>query len=290
MAAKEGKALTFQTLRTILEEECENNISMDINRGTESDTNGLEVSGRGELQLAILAEKIRRKGFELAISSPRVLCKTDQDGRKLEPIECVHVEADTKYCGLIMDTIVRRKGAIKRVSESAERIKIEFSCSTRGLIGMSSVLRHETKGTAVMSRTFEGVAEVTGMIESCRKGSITSMTDGICTSYALGELEDRGKFFVRPGSSVYSGMVIGEATKGDDLDVNPCRQKTINGARSVIKDEIIRLAPAMEMTVEEYLAYMEPDEILEITPKTVRLRNAILNASQRRHAKKKVLL
>lgn len=290
LASREGRSLTFQALKSILEEECENNISMQVGAADPTDTKGIDVSGRGELQIAILAEKIRRKGYELAVSPPRVLLKTSGDGHKLEPIEQVFIEAESKYCGFIMDSIVKRKGTIEKISEGVDKVRIEFTCPTRGLIGLSSSLRHESKGTAVMNRSFKGYSEIVGVIESTRKGSITSMADGICTTHALGELENRGRFFVGAGTPVYGGMVIGEAVKPDNLDVNPCRQKAINGARTVIKDEIIRLAPPMEMTIEEYLAYMEADEILEITPKSVRLRKAILDASKRRHAKKKAFL
>lgn len=253
------------------------------------DSKGVEVAGRGELQIAILAEKIRRKGFEVALSPPKVLFKKSETGQLLEPVEHVTIDVETKYTGFILESLVKRKGIIKKINETENSTRIEFSCPTRGLIGFSSNLRHETKGTAVMNRCLESYMEFGGHIERQRKGAMMSMVDGQCTNHGLGELENRGHFFVKPGTPVYIGMVIGEAVKNEDLDVNPCRQKVISGVRTVLKEENVKLAQAIEMTIEEYIAYMDPDEVLEITPKSFRLRKAILNPSERRSAKKKLL-
>ena len=253
------------------------------------DSKGVEVAGRGELQIAILAERIRRKGYEVALSPPKVLFKKSETGQLLEPVEHVTIDVETKYTGFILESLVKRKGVIKRINETENSTRIEFSCPTRGLIGFSSSLRHETKGTAVMNRSLESYMEFSGQVDRQRKGAMMSMVNGQCTSHALSELENRGNFFVKPNTPVYIGMVIGEAVKNEDLDVNPCRQKAISSVRTVLKEDNIKLAQAADMTIEEYIAYMDPDEVLEITPKSLRLRKAILNPSERRSAKKKSL-
>ena len=269
----------------MLEAECENNISMKMSPLT--DSKGIEISGRGELQIAILAERIRRKGFELTLSPPRVIFKPNQNGKLMEPVEELIIDIPSNYTGFVLDSLIKRKGELKKMNEYENRAKLEFLCPTRGLIGMASQFKGETKGQAVINRTFSGYKEYTGTIESERKGCIISMADGVCTAFALNDLENRGNFFVRPGTICYSGMIIGESNKNDDLEVNPCRQKVVSNVRSPLKDENIKLPPPIEMTIEEYISYMKGDEVLEITPKSIRIRKCILNASDRRTAKKK---
>jgi GTP-binding protein len=287
LSSREGKSLTFLLLKEMIEAECENNISMKMSPMV--DSKGVEISGRGELQIAILAERIRRKGFELTLSPPKVIFKTQQNGKLLEPVENIIIDIPSNYQGLVLDMMVKRKGELKKMNESENQARLEFTCPTRGLIGIASHLKGETKGQAVINRIFNGYREHSGNIESGRKGCIISMADGVCTAYALNDLENRGNFFIRPGTVCYSGMIIGESNKNDDLEVNPCKQKVLSNVRSPLKDEGIKLASPIEMTAEEYISYMKGDEILEITPKSIRLRKSILNSSERRTAKKKLI-
>ena len=272
----------------MLEVESENNISMKMSTLTNS--RGIEISGRGELQIAILAERIRRKGFEMTISPPKVIFKSNQNGRLMEPIEELIIDVPSNHTGFVLDALIKRKGELRKMNENESQVRLEFLCPTRGLIGLASQLRGETKGQAIINRIFNGYREFCGAIESERKGCIISMADGVCTGYALNDLENRGSFFVRPGTLCYSGMIIGESNKNDDLEVNPCKQKVVSNVRSPLKDENIKLTPPIEMTIEEYISYMKEDEVLEITPKSLRIRKSILNASDRRTAKKKAQL
>ncbi|KAI0244420.1 hypothetical protein L0F63_002740 [Massospora cicadina] len=270
LAGTEGKLLTSTVIGERLFREAETNIALQI---TECPTGGFEVRGRGELQLGVLIETMRREGFELGISPPRVIFKRGEGKEVLEPIEEVTIDVDHDFTGTVIEKLSKRKGEARLV----------LYVPTRGLLGYSSEFKNDTHGQGILNHTFHSYMPYKGPIESSRKGCLLSNSKGEVTHYAASLIEPRGKLFVVPGMKVYPGMVIGEYNKGDhDLEVNPIRAKAVSNMRSVIKEEAIRLTSVKPMTLEEVIAYVGPDEIIEVTPKAVRLRKMELEPSKRR--------
>lgn len=281
LSGSEGKALTSQTLFERLNKECENNIAIQLKRTDNSDT--FEVSGRGEMQLGILLETIRREGYELAVSPPRVVLRRGEKSNEvLEPFEEVTVDCNMEYTGVVIEKLSKRKAELLRMSEVDAKARLVFKCPMRGLIGYSSEFRNDTHGTGVLNHTFLAYEPYCGPLETSRKGALISMADGIATGYAITDLESRGTMFIEPGMKIYAGMVIGEGSREIDLEVNPCRAKVLSNMRTTQKDEFVRLAPPKLMSLEETIAYVADDEIIEITPKSVRLRKAELNSTLRK--------
>ncbi|KAM0681875.1 hypothetical protein MDAP_002840 [Mitosporidium daphniae] len=298
LAGREGRAATCQQLAERLRKEAETNVALNVvSTGSSSaNTDFVEVYGRGELHLAILIETMRREGLEFSISPPKVLLKTEQhsDGGevKLEPVEEITIDLDEQYTGVIIDKLTRRKGELLRVSEALGKSRLIFKIPTRGLLGYHSEFKNDTHGTGVINHTFSGYEPFKGRIECARKGALISMAEGITTSFALGELEGRGTLFVGPGKPVYPGMVIGECSRSHDIDVNPAKTKTTSNYRAISKDEAIRLAPPRAFSLEDFIAYVAgivdfkflhlDDEMIEVTPKSIRLRKQFLDANERK--------
>ena len=281
LAGQDGKKLTSRVIRDRLMKEMERNISIKISETEQKDI--FEVAGRGELQLGILIENMRREGFELSISRPRVLFKQDENGNRLEPIEEVKIDVDEEFVGTVVEHLGKRRGEMKDMQPlDGNRTRITFSCPSRGLIGFRNELLTDTRGTAVMHRSFEGYGPFKGEIEKRRNGSLISNGDGKALAYALWNLEERGVLFINPSDMVYEGMIIGQHSRGNDLDVNPLKGKKLTNVRASGKDEGIRLTPPTIMTLEKAISYIEADELIEVTPQHVRLRKKYLNPHERK--------
>ena len=280
-AGQEGDRAKLQS-RVIwarLEKEAESNIALKIER---SETNeSFEVSGRGELQLGILIEQMRREGFEFSVSRPRVVFK-DIDGVKSEPFEDVIVDVDEEFSGVVVEKLSKRKGTMTDMRPTGgNKVRIVFEVPSRGMIGYLSEFRTDTRGTGVLNRIFSGYKPYAGPIERYRNGVLVSMEQGTTTAYSLYALEPRGQLFIGAGVEVYSGMIIGEHAKENDLEINPVKGKALTNLRASGHDEATVLAPPRVMKLEEMLSYIADDELLEITPKSIRMRKKELDAGIR---------
>jgi GTP-binding protein len=284
LAGREGTKVTSRMIGGRLFREAEGNVAIRVSESSEKDA--FEVSGRGELQLGVLIETMRREGFELSISRPRVLFKTDPSiSRRLEPIEEIVVDVDEEFAGIVVDKMSRRKAEMQEMRPSGGgKLRLSFLGPTRGLIGYQGEFLADTRGTRVMSRLFHGYAPHKGPIEGRRNGVLVSNADGIAVAYALWNLEDRGPMFIEPGTQVYQGMIIGAHTRGKDLDVNPLKGKHLTNIRTTAKDEAVRLTPAQIMSLEQAIAYIADDELVEVTPQSIRLRKRLLDRNDRKRA------
>jgi len=282
LAGREGSKVTSRMIIERLHREAEGNVAIRV-RETE-DKDAMEVAGRGELQLGVLIETMRREGYELAISRPRVLFKTDATtGQRLEPIEEVQIDLDEGYAGIVVDKLSQRKAEMTDMRPSGGgKQRVTFIAPTRGLIGYQGEFMTDTRGTGVMSRLFHGYAPWKGPIEGRRNGVLVSTGDGAAVTYALWNLEERGPMFITPGTPVYQGMIIGAHTRGNDLDVNPLKGKQLTNIRTTAKDEAVRLTPPILMTLEQAIAYIADDELVEVTPKSIRLRKRLLDPNARK--------
>ncbi|HEV2562519.1 MAG TPA: translational GTPase TypA [Rhizomicrobium sp.] len=283
LAGREGDKVQSRVIRDRLLREAEGNVAIHVR---ETGEGAYEVAGRGELQLGVLIEQMRREGFELSISRPRVLYQTDADGQKLEPIEELTIDVDDPYTGVVIDKVSQRKGELQDMRPTgAGKTRLVFFAPSRGLIGYHGEFLTDTRGTGVMNRMFHGYAAYKGTLEGRRNGVLISTGDGDSVAYALWYLEERGKLFVVPGTKVYQGMVIGEHSRDNDLDVNPLRAKQLTNIRTTSKDEAVRLTPIVPMTLEQAIAYIEDDELVEVTPQSIRLRKRELTPHLRKRAK-----
>lgn len=257
LAGTEGRGLTKVSLFERLQLECDNNPSLEVRESTEV-PDAFVLSGRGEMQLSVLIETIRREGFELAVSPPQVVYQTDSSTTALlEPVEEVSVDCDDQYSGTVIEGMSRRKGELLRITSTSEgKTRLIFSCPMRGLIGYATELKNNTKGTGLVNHVFHSYQPYKGPIQTARKGALISMSGGMATGYALAELEARGELFIEPGTRVYPGMVIGECSRMLDLEVNPCRAKVLTNVRATVKEEFIRLRPSRSMPLEELISYM----------------------------------
>lgn len=279
---KEGEVLTTQKLSDWLYGEAENNVSIAVEKDAQSD--GLEVKGRGELQLGILVETLRREGAELALSPPKVLTKIDEDGSVLEPIEELQIEVDDEHSGAIIEKLsARQANLIDMRPAPGGRTRISFLCPSRGLLGYRPVFTQDTRGTGIMNRIFAewAPAKKGPSIAATRKGVLVSMATGLTSAHALAALEARGVLFVKPRESVYAGMIIGEHNRDMDIDVNPVKAKQLTNFRTQSKDEGIRLSPVRAYSLESAISYVSSAELVEVTPKNVRMRKQILDPSLR---------
>lgn len=282
LAGREGDKVTSRMIRDRLFREAEGNVALRI-----ADTEGgdaFEVAGRGELQLGILIETMRREGYELAISRPRVLFKTDPlNGQRLEPIEEVVVDVDGEFSGTVVQKMAERKADLIEMRPSGGgKTRIVFHAPSRGLIGYQGEFLTDTRGTGIMNRLFHGYAPFKGAIAARRTGVLISNSDGTAVAYALWNLEDRGPMLIDPGVPVYQGMIIGEHTRGNDLEVNVIKGKQLTNIRTTSKDEAVRLTPPIQMTLEKALSYISDDELVEVTPKSIRLRKRYLDPNERK--------
>lgn len=287
LAGRSGKKLTSRMIGERLFKEAETNIALRVTQSANNES--FEVSGRGELQLGILIETMRREGFELSVSRPRVVMQDGPNGEKLEPIEEVVIDVDDEFSGVVIEKMTKRKAQITEIKSSGGgKTRIVFSAPSRGLIGYLSEFRTDTRGTGVMNRVFSGYEPYRGAISQYRPGVLVSMESGLTTTYALHNLEPRGVLFVGPQTEVYSGMIIGEHSKENDLEVNPVKGKELTNVRSVTADEKLFLAPPRKMSLEEALSYIQDDELVEVTPATIRLRKKELDSNIRKKTRKNV--
>jgi GTP-binding protein len=286
MAGREGDKVTSRMIRDRLLREAESNVAIKVTESADKDS--FEVAGRGELQLGVLIETMRREGFELGISRPRVLFGTDEGGARTEPYETVVIDVDEEHSGTVVDKMNQRKAEMTDMRPSGGgKTRITFSAPSRGLIGYHGEFLSDTRGTGIMNRLFERYGPYKGAIEGRLNGVLISNCTGEAVAYALNSLEDRGVLFVSPQEKVYEGMLVGENAKPEDLEVNPLKSKQLTNFRSSGKDDAIRLTPPRIMTLEQAIAYIDDDEMVEVTPKSVRLRKAILDPNERKKASRK---
>ncbi|MEN9682288.1 MAG: hypothetical protein RLZZ427_39 [Pseudomonadota bacterium] len=286
MAGREGDKVTSRMIRDRLMREAESNVAIKITESADKDS--FEVAGRGELQLGVLIETMRREGFELGISRPRVLFGTDEAGQRTEPYETVVIDVDDEHSGTVVEKMAIRKAELTDMRPSGGgKTRITFSAPSRGLIGYHGEFLSDTRGTGIMNRLFEKYGPHKGKIEGRKNGVLISNGTGEAVAYALGPLEERGILFVGVGEALYEGMIIGENAKPEDLEVNPMKSKQLTNFRSTGKDDAIRLTPPKIMTLEQAIAYIDDDEMVEVTPKSIRLRKAILDPNERKKASRK---
>jgi len=280
-----GKKLTSRMIGERLFREAETNIALKVTQSANNES--FEVSGRGELQLGILIETMRREGFELSVSRPRVVMQTAEDGTMMEPIEDVVIDVDDEYSGIVIEKMTKRKAIITEMKPSGiGKSRIVFAAPSRGLIGYLSEFRTDTRGTGLMNRVFAEYSSYRGPIESYRPGVLVSMENGAAATYALHNLEPRGTLFIGPQTQVYSGMIVGEHTKENDLEVNPIKGKELTNMRTSSADEKLFLAPPRRISLEEALSYIQDDELVEVAPDTIRLRKKELDGNLRKKAKR----
>ncbi len=281
LAGRDGTKVQSRVIRDRLHKEAEVNVAIKI-----ADTPGgeaFEVSGRGELQMGVLIENMRREGFELSISRPRVIFK-EEDGVRMEPVEEVIVDVDDEYSGAVIDKLTgERKGDLVEMKPAGVgKTRIIAHVPSRGLIGYHGQFLTDTRGTGVLNRIFHGWTPHKGPIQGRRQGVLISMENGVSVAYALWNLEDRGRMFIGPQENVYEGMIIGEHSRDNDLEVNPLKGKKLTNVRASGTDEAVRLTPHIRMSLEEAIAYIDDDELVEVTPKIIRLRKRILDPQERK--------
>lgn len=285
LAGREGSKVQSRVIRERLLREAEGNVALKITESTDKDA--FEVAGRGELQLAILIETMRREGFELTIGKPRVVNRTDENGEALEPIEEVTVDVDDEFSGVVIDKLSTRRGEMVQMQPSGGgRTRIVFYVPTRGLIGYQPELLSDTRGTAIMNRVFHEWQPWRGEIPSRQRGVLISNGTGAAVPYALFNLQDRGSMMIGPGEAVYPGMIVGEHSRGNDLEVNVLKGKQLTNIRSAGKDDAVLLTPPLKLSLEQALSYIAEDELVEITPQSIRLRKAILDPNDRKRAER----
>jgi GTP-binding protein len=287
LAGTEGNKVTGRMIRDRLFREAEGNVALRISEADDKDS--MEVAGRGELQLGILIETMRREGFELSVSRPKVLLQTDEaTGDLLEPIEEVVIDLDEEHSGVVVQKMSERKAELIEMRPSGGgRTRLVFYAPTRGLIGYQGELLTDTRGTAIMNRLFHGYAPYKGEIQGRRTGVLISTDIGEAVAYALWNLEDRGPMMIEPGWKVYRGMIVGQHTRDNDLEVNVLKGKKLTNIRTTSKDEAVRLTPPIKMTLEKALAYIGDDELVEVTPKSIRLRKKLLDANDRKRSERR---
>src|SRR5437868_8880016 len=253
-----------------------------------ADKDSFAVAGRGELQLAILIETMRREGFELGVSRPKVLFERGPQGELQEPIEEVTIDVDETFSGVVVQKLsARRAELIEHRPSGGGRVRLVFHAPTRGLIGYQGELLTDTRGTAVMNRLFHAYERHRGEIAGRRNGVLISNDEGEAVAYALWNLEDRGPMMIDPGCKVYRGMIVGEHTRGNDLEINVLKGKKLTNIRTHAKDEAVRLIPPIQMTLEKALAYINDDELVEVTPKAIRLRKKLLDPNDRKREERR---
>lgn len=285
LAGKEGTKLTSRVIGDRLSNEMEGNVAIRVTET--SDKEAFEVAGRGELQLGVFIETLRRDGFELSISRPRVLFQKDENGQKMEPMERIQVDVDDDFVGVVVESLSQRKCEMTDMKPSGGgKTRISFKGPSRGLIGYHGQFLTETRGTGIMNRVFDSYGPFARGIEGRRNGVIIANSSGEASAYALWNLQERGKLFINPGDKVYEGMVIGQNSKDNDLEVNPLKAKQLTNVRASGKDEAISLVPPVMMTLEQTISYIDDDELVEVTPTSIRIRKKHLNAVDRKRAQK----
>jgi GTP-binding protein len=287
LAGQEGNSVTARLIGQRLQREAEGNVAIRVSPAPAGD--GFEVAGRGELQLAVLIETMRREGYELSIGRPRVLLRTDpQTGQTLEPVEEVVIDVDEAFAGPVVDKLCQRRAELVEMRPTgAGKQRLVFHAPSRALIGYHGEFLTDTRGTGVVNRIFHGYAPYRGSIDGRRSGVLVSLEQGPAVAYALWNLEERGILFIGPGEKVYPGMIIGEHSRPNDLDVNPLKAKQLTNIRAAGRDDNVLLSPPTRLSLEQALAYIADDELVEVTPRSIRLRKRQLDANERRKEAKR---
>jgi len=281
-AGREGKFVTARHVRERLVRETQGNVSLQVN---DTETAGaFEIHARGEMQIAILVEQMRREGYELMISRPEVILRRTEDGALLEPIENLYVDLPDENLGDVLQSIANRKGEILAIHHHASRVSIEAIVPTRGLIGFETDFVNQTRGEGIMSHLFREYAPFKGDIGGRGRGVMVSMEPGVSTAYALNNIQERGRLFIGPQEQIYEGMIVGENSRPEDLPVNPCKEKHLTNMRSQGDGKGIQLEGVLRMSLERAIEYIDVDEYVEVTPKSLRLRKRILDATARKRA------
>ena len=286
LGGREGKKVTSRQIRDRLMREAEGNVAIRVSDSSE--TEAFEVAGRGELQLGVLIEQMRREGFELAIGRPRVLTRRSEAGEREEPFEDVLVDVDEAFAGVVVEQLSQRRGVMQDMRPSGGgKVRLTFHIPSRGLIGYHNEFLTDTRGSGVMNRLFSGYKPWAGPIAGRDRGSLISSENGTAVHYALFYLQERGTLFVDPGEKVYVGMILGEHSRGSDLEVNPIKEKKLTNIRAAGKDDAMLLIPPRRMSLEQAIAYIEDDELVEVTPGAVRIRKRYLDPHERKRVERR---
>lgn len=283
LAGREGKYITSRHLRDRLFRELNTDVSLRVE---ETDTTeAFKVSGRGELHLSVLIENMRREGYEFAVSKAEVLYKTDENGKKLEPMELTYVDVPEEFSGTVIEKLSQRKGELLNMgTASGGYTRLEFSIPSRGLIGYRGEFMTDTKGNGIMNSSFNGYGPYKGDIQYRKQGSLIAFEAGEAITYGLYNAQERGTLFIGPGEKVYSGMVVGQSSRGEDIELNVCKKKQLTNTRSSSADEALRLTPPKVLSLEQALEFIDTDELLEVTPSSLRIRKKILDPTMRKRA------
>jgi GTP-binding protein len=283
LAGQEGKYVTSRHLRDRLFRELNTDVSLRVEETESADS--FKVSGRGELHLSVLIENMRREGFEFAVSKAEVLYKTDENGKKLEPMELAYVDVPEEFSGTVIEKLSQRKGELQNMGKaSGGYARLEFSIPSRGLIGYRGEFMTDTKGNGILNTTFDGYGPYKGDIQYRKQGSLIAFEAGEAITYGLYNAQERGTLFIGPGEKVYSGMVVGQNGKGEDIELNVCKKKQLTNTRSSSADEALRLTPPKILSLEQALDFIDTDELLEVTPDSLRIRKKILDPTLRKRA------
>ena len=283
LAGQEGRYVTSRHIRDRLFRELNTDVSLRVE---ETDTTeAFKVSGRGELHLSVLIENMRREGYEFAVSKAEVLYKTDENGKRLEPMELCYIDVPEEFSGTVIEKLSQRKGELLNMSlTSGGYSRLEFSIPSRGLIGYRGEFMTDTKGNGIMNTIFDGYGPYKGDIQYRKQGSLIAFEAGEAITYGLFNAQERGTLFIGPGTKVYSGMVVGQSGRGEDIELNVCKKKQLTNTRSSSADEALRLTPPKILSLEQALEFIDTDELLEVTPKTIRIRKKILDPTLRKRA------
>lgn len=285
-AGQEGKYVTSRHIRDRLFRELNTDVSLRVEETENADN--YKVSGRGELHLSVLIENMRREGYEFAVSKAEVLYKTDEDGKKLEPMEAAFVDVPDEFTGTVIDKLSQRKGELQGMNSiGSGYTRLEFSIPARGLIGYRGEFLTDTKGNGILNTSFDGYASYKGDIQYRKQGSLIAFETGESVTYGLYSAQERGTLFIGPGEKVYSGMVVGQNAKTDDIELNVCKTKHLTNTRSSSADEALRLTPPHILSLEQALDFIDTDELLEVTPKSLRIRKKILDSRMRKRSNQK---
>ncbi|MFG6364592.1 MAG: translational GTPase TypA, partial [Schaedlerella sp.] len=283
LAGTEGKYVTSRHIRDRLFRELNTDVSLRVEETENADN--YKVSGRGELHLSVLIENMRREGYEFAVSKAEVLYKTDENGKKLEPMEAAFVDVPDEFTGTVIDKLSQRKGELQGMNSiGSGYTRLEFSIPARGLIGYRGEFLTDTKGNGILNTSFDGYAPYKGDIQYRKQGSLIAFETGESVTYGLYSAQERGTLFIGPGEKAYSGLVVGQNAKTDDIELNVCKTKHLTNTRSSSADEALRLTTPHILSLEQALDFIDTDELLEVTPKSLRIRKKILDSRLRKRS------